>query len=557
MKNKLFLYLCLMLGSYDAFSQSVGEGIRLYDQEKYISAAAALEKTVGQNPADLNAWFLLARSYSAAAHPGKVIALTDRISPELRNQPGYHLVSGYAALNKGDTVAAQHSFLAALGNARKKDPAIQLAIAQAHIDAEKGNLYTALSLLDAAENRDGKNPAIFLAMGDAYRRLFNGSEAFRNYTRAIELDQRNPVPYYKIGKIYQTQNNVDVYNEYYHKALAVDPAFAPVYFQQYYACYFKDVTKALEPLQQFIRLSDPDIKNNYLLTDLLYINKKYPESISEAKKILAAEKDSVKPRIYKLLAYSYDGTGDSVNAETYITKYFSIAHDSTIAPDDMALRARLLEKRGEDSLALVWHTKAFRLEKDSARKADFTRKLIAFNKARKQYAEQAYWYEQLHGQRVPLSNVDIFNWGVANYNAQLYVMADSVFAMYQQRYPEQTFGYYWRARSNAAIDTAMELGLAVPHYENLVQVAEKDTANANNKKWLIQAYGYIAAYKVNAEKRYDDALAYYDKILALDPGNDDAVKYKDVLSKIIQRQPEEKEQQTEAKVLDKNPPPGK
>jgi tetratricopeptide (TPR) repeat protein len=133
-----------------------------------------------------------------------------------------------------------------------------------------------------------------------------------------------------------------------------------------------------------------------------------------------------------------------------------------------------------------------------------------------------------------MSNVDIFNWGVANYNAQNYQAADSVFGIYATKYPGQSFGYYWRARSNAAMDTAMETGIAVPFYEELIKVASKDTANANNRKWLIQAYSYVAAFKVNKEKMYTDALAYYDKILQLDPGNDDAEKYKGILEKMIE-----------------------
>ena len=43
-----------------------------------------------------------------------------------------------------------------------------------------------------------------------------------------------------------------------------------------------------------------------------------------------------------------------------------------------------------------------------------------------------------------MNNVDIFSWGVADYNAQNYVKADSIFGLYAAKYPDQTFGYYWR-----------------------------------------------------------------------------------------------------------------
>jgi tetratricopeptide (TPR) repeat protein len=41
---------------------------------------------------------------------------------------------------------------------------------------------------------------------------------------------------------------------------------------------------------------------------------------------------------------------------------------------------------------------------------------------------------------------------------------------------------------------------------------------------------------VNAEKKYDAALELYDKILAIDPANDDAEKYKEILEKIMAEQ---------------------
>ena len=40
--------------------------------------------------------------------------------------------------------------------------------------------------------------------------------------------------------------------------------------------------------------------------------------------------------------------------------------------------------------------------------------------------------------------------------------------------------------------------------------------------------------KVNKEKLYKDALTCYDKILSLDPGNNDAEKYKSILEKIME-----------------------
>ena len=213
--------------------------------------------------------------------------------------------------------------------------------------------------------------------------------------------------------------------------------------------------------------------------------------------------------------------------------YFSIENDSSFVSSDFELMAEISEQNQQVQEADIWREKAYQVENSINGKVNLARKLALSYKAKKQYEQQAYWFSQLYALKAEMSNVDIFNWGLAHYYAHNYNMADSIFGIYTQRYPEQSFGYYWQAKSAAAIDTAMETGLAIPYYEKLIKVGLKDSANVNTKKWLIQAYGYIAAFKVNKEKQFSDALQLYDKILILDSANAEAEKYKNILEKMI------------------------
>ena len=119
-----------------------------------------------------------------------------------------------------------------------------------------------------------------------------------------------------------------------------------------------------------------------------------------------------------------------------------------------------------------------------------------------------------------MNNVALFNWGLAAYKAEDYHQADSVFGLYTSKYPEQGFGYYWRARANARIDTAMEKGLAVPYYLNLIDVIAKDTLTNTDRKWMKEAYGYLASYEANTEKDYAKAINYFEKLMIIDPSNE-------------------------------------
>ena len=112
-----------------------------------------------------------------------------------------------------------------------------------------------------------------------------------------------------------------------------------------------------------------------------------------------------------------------------------------------------------------------------------------------------------------------------------YNYADTVFSGYAKKYPDQTYGYYWAARSEAAIDTTMQNGLAIPDYNKVIDLTLKESPEQQNKKWLIEAYGYIAAYKANIEKDYGGATTYLEKVIELDPGNASARNYIEILKK--------------------------
>ena len=81
----------------------------------------------------------------------------------------------------------------------------------------------------------------------------------------------------------------------------------------------------------------------------------------------------------------------------------------------------------------------------------------------------------------------------------------------------------------------MTIGMAIPSYTKIIEIDGKDTTNRTNRKHLIEAYGYIAAYKANTQKDYEGAIDYFQRLLALDPGNGDAERYVGILKKTISR----------------------
>ncbi|WP_315822883.1 hypothetical protein [Paraflavitalea speifideaquila] len=86
-----------------------------------------------------------------------------------------------------------------------KDPAILLAVANAWINEKNGDPNTALQVLDMAAKKDADNPAFNVLRGNAYRKLTNGTEAYRAYQAALNEDGKNAAALYQMGKIFVAQ----------------------------------------------------------------------------------------------------------------------------------------------------------------------------------------------------------------------------------------------------------------------------------------------------------------------------------------------------------------
>jgi tetratricopeptide (TPR) repeat protein len=206
----------------------------------------------------------------------------------------------------------------------------------------------------------------------------------------------------------------------------------------------------------------------------------------------------------------------------------------------------IYDKMQQPDSAATYYVRAADMEKDTTKSIAYSKKLAELYKKLKDYPNQAVWLGKYYQHSPQATNLDLFNWGLAHYMAKNYPMADSVFGLYETKYPDQDFGYYWRARSDAAIDTAMTTGIAIPHYLKLIEIAAKDTTSKTNVKHLVESYGYIAAYKANAEKDYTGAIDYFEKLLSLDPGNSDAQRYISILKKNLERAAKQNEKAEKA-----------
>jgi cytochrome c-type biogenesis protein CcmH/NrfG len=530
MKKLLFAGAILFLMN-GLTAQSLTEARKLLYYERYDGAAHQLQILVKADPNNAEAWWLLTQAY---LHRHRLHQIKDSLQlmpASLQEQPLALCAKGQILLQQHQKDSAARYFSKALALTREKDPIILSAIALAEQDADSGDAQYAVDLLTRAIKREKRNPELYVELGDAYRRLGDGGGSYQAYQDALALDSKYAKANYRAGKIFVTQNNPEQYLKYFYAAVAADSGYAPAWYELYYHDYFRDVNKAMVDLRHYISSTDPGIRNDYLLTDLLYSSGKYLQAIEKAQGLIRRQEGVSEPRLYKLIAYSYKELHDSAKALDFMQQYFKGQTDTGFVLKDYETMGEIFVMQGRPDSAAAYYVKADKLEKDSLQHRTYAKKLAGIYKDQKDYAGQALWLGKYYEGNLRATNLDLFNWGLAHYMAKEYQMADSIFGLYETKYPEQDFGYFWRARSDAAIDTAMQTGMAIPHYEKLIAIAERDTTNKTNRKHLIESYGYLAAYKANTEKDYAGAIDYFGKLLGLDPDNSDARRYIAILKK--------------------------
>ena len=528
---KKIFFIPLLLIVFSALAQNINNAGDLLYYKKFESAENLLNQIVKNNPENAEAWYLL----SEVQDSGNELDLKNTLQnapANIKSDPYFLIATGKIFLDESKKEEAAKYFEQALEKTKYKKPEILLGVAKAHIASENGEANQAIDLLNKAIKKDKRNPQLYTELGKAYRKLNNGTEAFKAFRQAIEADKNFAEAYYLTGMIFRTQNNSDLYLEYFNKAIQADAKYAPAYYQLYYHYYFRNVNTAKDFLEKYIALSDHNIENDYNYTDILYLTKNYTQAIELAKKLIETDKEETPARIYKLIAYSYQEIDDHQNAFNYIHRYFAAAPDSIFIAKDFILVADLYAEKQKIDSAIFFYSVGTELEKDSASLIKYYKTLADLSKQQKDYTERAKWLGKYYIANQKSTNVDLFNWGLSWFQAGNYQKSDSVFSMYVYKYPTQVFGYYWRGRSSAAIDSTMELGLAVPHYSKVVEIGELDTT-ANSKRQLIESYGYLAGYEVNQNKNYSKAIEYFEKLLQLDPDNEQAKKYVQILKETM------------------------
>ena len=516
----LYVFISLMFLSPFINAQSMDDGKKFLRNESFVKAVETFKNiAVKSNTPD--AWYFLGETYF---QKGSLDSAKSAFQKGIEVKPEYGF--NYAGLakvlfNQKNDQEGEKNITIAINKAEdNKDVPLYQAVAEAYIFGGKELSIKAKDILDQAivftKKAKKKDKMNFILYGDMYNVQNDGSLAVQNYQKAIDIDS-SAQAFTSIGKIFNSIKNYGEAEISFNQAMKVDPNYSRAYKG---LAELKFALKMYEPAidnwKKYISLSENSTENIKTLVNYIYLSKDYKGAAELINNVL--QSDAKNKYMLHMLAYSYEQLNDSKDGIPIFERYFSVAKDSDIIVSDYEYYSKLLSDAKQDSMAVIQLQKAAKL--DTSRSdlhgniAVLCFKMKNWDCVISEYSAKLSMTGSLNGQ-------EYFDLGRAYYFKSSLVNADSAFSKLIQAKPELIFGYVWRARINAQLDSTSEKGLAKPFYEKVIAMAKSDSVKY--KKDLIDAYHYLGYYYY-LQKDECSAKTNYQLVLSLAPDDQAAIE---------------------------------
>ncbi|HOZ68854.1 MAG TPA: tetratricopeptide repeat protein [Chitinophagaceae bacterium] len=549
-KTTISILTLALLFTAGLSAQTLQDGKNHLFAERYNSAINSFNQLIASNPNNIEAIYWLGQSIlqSEEIMSSRIAKTRQLYEKAMQTSNGAPLITvglGHVDLLENKTNDARQKFETALTMTRtKKGENIDIlnAVGLANADAKAGDYeYVIAKLKDAIDNKNAKNPETAVWLGNALRKARpgeGGGEAFRYYTKALEFNPNFPLANLRLAKLFESQKNWELVFQYLTAATKNDDKFTAAYYELFYYYFVRlDYTSAEAQLKKYIdsKMPEKDIQDEYLYAMLCWANKDYNCATSKGEVVVKSLGENTKPKVYRLLADAYFTKTEFSEAKKYSDAFFNKKNPDDLLLYDYQLRADILDKTG-GTMDEVFNTylQGALLDTTASLKVDFLKtgadKFKAKGDSASREREGDLRLQMIRIKGTP-SQRDYFDAGFAYYQAKNYHRADSVFDVFVEKFPEETYGYMMEYNIHRAIDSTMERGDAVPWAEKYLQILEKDTVK--NKNSILGVAGYLAQYHANIAKDKEKAIEYLQRMLNLDPTNEVIQKNIEILKKSL------------------------
>ncbi|GAB2567414.1 tetratricopeptide repeat protein [Spirosoma areae] len=409
------------------------------------------------------------------------------------------------------------------------------------------NPAKAIDYLNRAAERDKKNAAIQLALGDAHYLNKDAGTAVSRYESAMELGMMPARVYQRIGDIYWQGRNLNLAVENYKKAIEASSSYAPAY-QQLSELYFlvNRYKEAANYADQYVAVSKDNRPETLLRqAQFHFLAKDYQKAVD----IINANRAALgsNPIVYRIEGWSQSSLKQPQKAIESIQTFIAKAPEKVMYDDYKYLGQAYLgiENPGSDSLKAI---------SDSVGIA-YLEKAAPFDTTDNLYSDMAKYYYRAKKHPQALAALDSaskhgfkpdaqdwFRYGMSNYTLGFgrdslgklvrdtvrFAKADSALALSQKPTPEYAPTVLYRAKANYYAYTpeqAVRNGKAKPYFEQFIGMVEnKEDDRKRYQKDLALALKYLISYHELVTKDQAARTEWLNKGLALLPGNKDLAK---------------------------------
>jgi tetratricopeptide (TPR) repeat protein len=375
------------------------------------------------------------------------------------------------------------------------------------------------------------NSSLYVNLGINYLKLGgeNGGEAVTAFMEAISKDPTNAYPYYRIGKVYQSQNNLESFDEYFKKSLDADPKFAPTYFALYQYYADKNTETAKANLDLFLQNADKDPTLDIFNADYLFRAGQYDASLAKAKELEASIGIKALPRLGVLLAYNFDRKGDSIQAKSYIEEFINTSAADKVLNTDYELAVKVVSKfQGNETVLAGILEKAIAADTVKANRIKYYKLGADMFEKSNMYVDALKWNTNYFNLRGIKDEVYYYKLSSVALNAKDGAATSEFAKQYIAAFPERPNGYSFNVKGARLVDTANNLGIQFQAVTLQNEFLLKDPVK--NKQAMVNNYYSMMGY-YNEVKDLEKAISMCDKVLELLPGEAQTLKIKESLTK--------------------------
>ena len=553
MKIFKFLKLSLfLLAGFTAASQQSNTAFRMLGMEQYNQAKKMYLRNLETNRVAID-WFYLGKIYAIQQNADSARYCFAKVSEIDSKNPltlvGQAIVENMSGNQAQAQLTLEKSQRAAISY---RDVNAMTEIAAARYMA--GDTLKWQITLEHASEIDKKNPRPYIVGGNLYTLMgesagkshFYGLASGR-YHQALYLQPDNFEALTRLAAIDIRIMNYGDAEAMLRKVIAADSLYLPALEKLGELMYtLGRYREASEYYSKYMRLAEYSDKELVRYVNILFFNKQYALASDYINKVLKA--NPANPVMLRLKGYTSYELNQNKEGLDAMQKFFALragAGAAKFLATDFEYYGKLLARSGNDSLAVVNLLKSIEMD---AEKTSLLEDVAKLYEKMKRYPEAIEYYEKL----VTAKNENVPSIIYFNMGKDLLLLADhakgtsdsllrpaylqksvTAFSKVVDMSPASYLGYQWRARALAALDPESTQGSAKPDYEKALAMLEQKNEPKKYSNDLIEAYRYLGyfhflqydAVKKNGdaeakEKAKNESLAYWQKVLLLDPNND-------------------------------------